>query len=165
MTIETNWRDGSWRIIDEDGDEFISADTIAMVAKDDGDKRSPFEEAVATCRDLNDDPEVPGVFSPVFVQPTAEVFALNTADFNEPTSYMPQVLVDGGWNSNALRFRTYQEAEASAQNLHSRWTLTSDYRAVISDDAVTHVWDFDLGGSRALGSSYTHVAPRRVTLD
>lgn len=53
-------------------------------------------------------------------------------------SFKPEVFVDGGWNSNALRFATKEEAEEFAKDLFHRWTLTRDYRAAESEDPVNY---------------------------
>ena len=42
------------------------------------------------------------------------------------------------WNSNALRFATKEEAEASGRELLSRWFLPSDSRATECDDPVNY---------------------------
>ena len=53
-------------------------------------------------------------------------------------SWKPEVYVDGAWNANALRFETEEEARTYAADLYRRWTLTSDFRAVESDEPATH---------------------------
>lgn len=53
-------------------------------------------------------------------------------------SWKPEVFVDGGWHSNALRFATKEEAQASAVDLKFRWTLVRDARAVESADPVNY---------------------------
>ena len=58
------------------------------------------------------------------------------------TSYKPEVLVDGTWSCNSLRFATAKEAEASAHELMSRWFVAEDGRASTSDDAVNYRFDF-----------------------
>jgi hypothetical protein len=57
------------------------------------------------------------------------------------TSWKPEVLVDGAWCSNALRFATKQEAEASVRELMSRWYVPSDGRAGESNDPVNYRFD------------------------
>ena len=59
------------------------------------------------------------------------------------TSYKPEVLVQGQWSSNSLRFATAKEAEASARELMSRWFVPVDGRAGTSDDAVNYRFDFE----------------------
>ena len=51
-------------------------------------------------------------------------------------SFKPQVKVNGEWNGNGLRFATKEEAERSALNLFSRWTLCTHHRAAESDEPV-----------------------------
>ena len=51
-------------------------------------------------------------------------------------SFKPEVKVNGNWNSNGLRFATKDEAERSAANLFSRWTLCTAHRAAESDEPV-----------------------------
>jgi hypothetical protein len=58
----------------------------------------------------------------------------------EPTSFRPEVFVQGEWVANALRFATYSEAKSYAQDLYSRWTLCEGFQAEPCDDPVTHVW-------------------------
>ncbi len=55
-------------------------------------------------------------------------------------SFKPEVSTDGGktFNTNALRFATREEAEASAKDLMARWMLVTDWRASESDDPVKH---------------------------
>ena len=54
------------------------------------------------------------------------------------SSFKPEVLVDGEWSSNSLVFATRAEAESYARDLFSRWTMTSDHRAVESNEPVTY---------------------------
>lgn len=58
-------------------------------------------------------------------------------------SWKPEVLVDGDWCSNSLRFETQAEAEAYAKDLFNRWLLCKDHRAVEDTDPVNYVWDAD----------------------
>jgi hypothetical protein len=58
------------------------------------------------------------------------------------TSYKPEVLVDGKWSSNSLRFATVEEALASAKELMDRWYSVDDARHNISDDVVNYRFDF-----------------------
>lgn len=55
-------------------------------------------------------------------------------------SWKPELLVDGEWAGNALRFATKEEAEASASDTYSRWMLAVGHRAVESDDPVNYKW-------------------------
>lgn len=52
-------------------------------------------------------------------------------------SYKAEVLVQGSWSSNGLRFHTERAAELYGKDLAERWTLCSDSRVVPSDDPVT----------------------------
>jgi len=58
------------------------------------------------------------------------------------TSYKPEVLVDGQWSSNSLRFATAEEALASAKELMDRWFVPVDGRAACSQDIVNYRFDF-----------------------
>jgi hypothetical protein len=51
-------------------------------------------------------------------------------------SFKPEVKVDGVWSSNGLRFATKEEAERSASNLFSRWTVCTAHRAAESNEPV-----------------------------
>lgn len=57
-------------------------------------------------------------------------------------SFKPEVqtMGDDKFYSNALAFATREEAEANAKDLYHRWTLCTAYRAVESDEPVTHTW-------------------------
>ena len=57
-------------------------------------------------------------------------------------SFKIEVLVSGKWSSNALRFATKAEAEASVRELMSRWFVPADGRAAESEDPVSHKFDF-----------------------
>jgi hypothetical protein len=57
------------------------------------------------------------------------------------TSYKPEVLVDGKWSTNSLRFATAEEAVASARELMSRWFVPVDGRAGTSEDIVNYRFD------------------------
>ncbi len=58
-------------------------------------------------------------------------------------SFKPEVIADssGKWCGNALRFATYEEAEANAKDLMARWTLVTEFRAVESPDPVTYRYE------------------------
>ena len=58
------------------------------------------------------------------------------------TSYKPEVLVSGQWSTNALRFATKAEAEASVAELMSRWWVPTDGRATECNDEVNYRFDF-----------------------
>lgn len=60
-------------------------------------------------------------------------------------SWKLEVLVDGKWSSNALRFATKQEAEASVNELLSRWFVPSGGRATESEEPVNYRFDFSQG--------------------
>lgn len=55
-------------------------------------------------------------------------------------NWKPEVKVNGQWSQNALVFATQIEAAASAIDLYSRWTLTTDHRAVETNDPVNYKW-------------------------
>jgi hypothetical protein len=57
-------------------------------------------------------------------------------------SWKPEVIADstGKWYSNALRFATREEAEASAYELSLRWLAVLDCRASESDEPVNYRW-------------------------
>ena len=61
MTPRSNWRDRQWAVVDKNGDEFQSAHTVAISAKEAN--ISNFDEAVNACRDFNDDPQMTGIFT------------------------------------------------------------------------------------------------------
>lgn len=52
--------------------------------------------------------------------------------------------MSGNWASNALRFATKEEAQASADELLSRWFVPEDGRAAESEDAVNYQFNFEL---------------------
>ena len=56
-------------------------------------------------------------------------------------NYKPEVEVDGKFYPNAVVFATKEEAEASAKDLFNRWLLTTDHRAVESDEPVNYAID------------------------
>jgi hypothetical protein len=57
-------------------------------------------------------------------------------------SYKPEVLVDGKWATNALRFATAEEAFASVMELRMRWWVPTDGRATECEDPVNYKFDF-----------------------
>jgi hypothetical protein len=57
-----------------------------------------------------------------------------------PNSWKPEMLVDGKWCDNTLRFPTEQEAGENALALLMRWTVPTDSRAVESDDLPNYNW-------------------------
>ena len=61
-------------------------------------------------------------------------------------SWKPVVRIRGEgdkWHDNALRFNTYDEAYRNACDLFHRWTLTTAYDAMESDDPVTYRYTDD----------------------
>lgn len=57
-------------------------------------------------------------------------------------SYKPEVLVNGQWSTNGLRFATEAEAKASVDELMSRWYVPDDGRATECSDPVNYRFDF-----------------------
>ena len=57
-------------------------------------------------------------------------------------SYKVEVLTRGEsiWTSNALRFTTFDEADASGGELASRWFAITSWRVAESDDAVNYTF-------------------------
>lgn len=55
-------------------------------------------------------------------------------------AWKPEVFVQGEWSRNTLVFATEKEATDYARDLHWRWTLCRDYRAVQVEAEVTHEW-------------------------
>lgn len=55
-------------------------------------------------------------------------------------SYAVEVIADrsGKFCGNGVRFATKEEAEISARDLASRWTLVTDWRVVESTDPVNY---------------------------
>jgi hypothetical protein len=53
-----------------------------------------------------------------------------------PSSWKTEVLVEGSWASNALRFASEDEALMAGRELLSRWFVPTDYRAAASADPV-----------------------------
>ena len=58
-------------------------------------------------------------------------------------SWKAEVLVDGEWATNAVRFATEKEAEEAGKELLSRWFVPVDSRAAESEDPVNYRFDFD----------------------
>lgn len=67
-------------------------------------------------------------------------------------SWKIEVLVGALWSSNALRFATKGEAEASGRELLSWWHLPDAARAAESEDAVNHKFDFEANRNVRLDS-------------
>lgn len=58
-------------------------------------------------------------------------------------SFKPQVETvndPGKFLGNALAFATFDEAYQNARDLSHRWMLVKDYRAIESDEPVTHTY-------------------------
>lgn len=53
-------------------------------------------------------------------------------------SWKPEVLVDGQWSTNSLRFATAEEACGSVRLLRMRWWVPTDGRATESEDSVNY---------------------------
>lgn len=66
-------------------------------------------------------------------------------DLIRVVSWQPEVQADstGTWATNALRFATKEEAEASAKGLMGRWMLVTAIRAFPSPDPVNYRWNFN----------------------
>lgn len=60
-------------------------------------------------------------------------------------SWAPEVLVEGKWSRNQLRFATEAEAADNARALMARWMLGCDSRATEAAEPVNYRWvDGDL---------------------
>jgi hypothetical protein len=57
-------------------------------------------------------------------------------------SWKAELKCAGEWSSNALRFATQAEAEASGKELMSRWFVPTGSRATESTDSVNYMFDF-----------------------
>jgi hypothetical protein len=79
-------------------------------------------------------------------------------------SYAPEVLVDGTWCGNSLRFATREEARANVSNLMGRWFVPTDSRVVESGDAVNYRWVDGKGLVAADSDAEPRMPPDRVTL-
>ena len=53
-------------------------------------------------------------------------------------SWKPEVLVNGKWATNGLRFATEVEAYESAVQTQIRWWMVEDVRAAESEDPVNY---------------------------
>lgn len=53
-------------------------------------------------------------------------------------SFRPMMKCQGEWCGNDLRFSTRDEAERSAKDLYSRWTVPSEWRVDESPDPVNY---------------------------
>jgi len=70
-------------------------------------------------------------------------------------SWKTEVKCQGEWSSNALRFSTRAEAEASGKELMSRWYVPTASRATESTDAVNYIFDFTTGKNARIESQIT----------
>ena len=68
----------------------------------------------------------------------------------KPESFKPEVLINGTWSTNGLRFATIEEAEASANELMSRWFVPEAGRVTVSNDPVQHRFNFTLNKNEAI---------------
>lgn len=57
---------------------------------------------------------------------------------SQNNSWAPEVLVEGKWSGNAIRFATKEEAELYGLDLLGRWFVPTDSRAVGSTDPVNY---------------------------
>jgi len=65
--------------------------------------------------------------------------ATNTSQSaSQPTSWAPEVFVEGKWSRNGLRFATEAEAAERAADLFYRWTSCTDSRATGADEPVNY---------------------------
>ena len=55
-------------------------------------------------------------------------------------SWKVDVLVDGEWTANGMRFATVQEASRYAADISSRWTAVRDIAVRPTTDAVNETW-------------------------
>jgi len=53
-------------------------------------------------------------------------------------SWKPEVLVNGKWATNGLRFATQEEAFGSVMELRMRWWAVEDARTAESEDPVNY---------------------------
>lgn len=56
----------------------------------------------------------------------------------ENKSWKPEVLVEGQWSTNGLRFATQEEAFGSAMLTRMRWWMVDDVRASESVDPINY---------------------------
>ena len=92
-------------------------------------------EAFAAARSRRGDEAEAAPVEPAAIIPPAAPAML-------PKSFKAEFLVDGKWATNALRFATKAEAEASVSELMSRWYVPEEGRAAESEDPVSHTFDF-----------------------
>lgn len=70
------------------------------------------------------------------------------------TSWKTEVLVDGKWATNSVRFATKEEATAAGVELLSRWFVPEDSRAAESNDPVNYKFDFTLNKTVSINSCF-----------
>ena len=58
-------------------------------------------------------------------------------------SWKMEVCVQGKWSSNAVAFKTEQEAIEAGRELLNRWFVPTDHRAVQSDQEPNYIFDFE----------------------
>ena len=80
-------------------------------------------------------------------------------------SFKPEVQVNGEWSNNTLCFATNLEALGYARDLYSRWTLTTNYRAIEGSEPVTHKWKEDTRELTDIDTGYKHAPPIRVSIE
>lgn len=79
-------------------------------------------------------------------------------------SYKGEVLVQGQWSTNALRFPTEEQALGYARDLHARWTLCVDYRATECEDEANHTWTDETRTLTEIDTGKGHSPAWRVQL-
>lgn len=68
------------------------------------------------------------------LQAEQEIWEGIAANYSGPRSWAPEVLVEGKWSGNGLRFETREECEQYGRDLLARWFVPVDSRAVESSD-------------------------------
>lgn len=59
-------------------------------------------------------------------------------EYEQMISYKPEMLVEGEWSSNSLRFATEGEADRWGADLMMRWFVPTDHRVIVSADPVNY---------------------------
>ena len=58
------------------------------------------------------------------------------------SGWRAEVFVDNEWNGNSIVWPDEHSAREAGRDLWSRWTLTSDYRAVeVAEEPTRPTWD------------------------
>jgi len=79
------------------------------------------------------------------VAPDNNVFLIYyREDELRPVSWKVEVLVDGQWSTNSVRFATQEEAELAGQELLLRWFVPKASRAAESADPVNYLFNREL---------------------